>query len=174
MSAISPDHGPAEIGALVCEALGRAGILVVLSGGAVVSIYSDNEYESFDLDFVQRGVARKVDAVMAELGFHKQDRHWTHTESPFWIEFLPGPAQVGDLVVGNFAKLQTSVGTLHLLTPTESVMDRLAAYYHWDDPQCLDQAVAIARRQSIDLERIETWSRNERSLEKFRHFRDQI
>jgi hypothetical protein len=171
---ISRDHIREEVAALVCEALDRAGIPVVLSGGAVVSIYSDNAYESFDLDFVRQGVARKVDGVMNELGFRRQGRHWTHPDSPFWIEFPPGPVQVGDAIVSEFAELQTRVGTLRLLAPTECVMDRLAGYCHWDDPQCLDQAIEVARRHLIDLGRIESWSRAERSLEKFRRFRERL
>ncbi len=85
-----------EAAALVCDALVQAGIPVVLSGGAVVSIYSENEYASFDLDFIRTGVARKVDAVMTELGFRKEGRHWSHPDFPFWIELPPGPVQVGD------------------------------------------------------------------------------
>ncbi len=159
---------------MVCEALDRAGIPVVLSGGAVVSIYSNNVYESFDLDFVRQGVARKVDDVMQGLGFRRQGRHWTHPDSRYWVEFPAGPVQVGDAMVREFAELHTRVGTLRLLAPTECVMDRLAGYYHWDDPQCLDQATLVARRHAIDLGRIEKWSRSERSLEKFRRFRERL
>ncbi len=66
MTGISRDHEREEVAALVCEALDRAGIPVVLSGGAVVSIYSDNAYESMDLDFVRQGIARKVDGTMVD------------------------------------------------------------------------------------------------------------
>jgi hypothetical protein len=174
VTAIERAHTREEVAALVCEALDRAGIPVVLSGGAVVSIYSNNAYESFDLDFIRQGVARKVDEVMGKLGFHKQGRHWAHPDSPFWVEFPPGPVQVGDAIVHEFAERQTRLGTLRLLAPTECVMDRLAGYYHWDDPQCLDQAIEVARRQTIDLERIESWSRDERSSEKFGRFRERL
>lgn len=174
MSDLSPEHTREEVAAAVCGALERAGIPVVLSGGAVVSIYSENEYESYDLDFVHTGLGRKVDAAMAELGFRKQGRHWTHPETDFWVEFPPGPVQVGDALVTRFAERRTPLGALRLLAPTECVMDRLAGYYHWDDPQCLEQALAVARRQAIDLPRVEAWSRNERSLEKYRIFRDRL
>ena len=53
-----------DLAALVCSTLEVHGISVVLSGGAVVSIYSDAEYVSYDLDFVPTGLARKVDAAM--------------------------------------------------------------------------------------------------------------
>lgn len=159
-----------EVAALVCDALDQSGISVVLCGGAVVSIYSDNEYESFDLDFVGIGLGRKVDEVMASLGFEKSGRHWSHPHTRFWVEFPPGPVQVGDAVVTNFAERQTSVGRLRLLMPTECVMDRLAAYYHWGDNQCLQQAIAVAMRHPIDLERVRRWSIREVSGPKLEHF----
>jgi predicted nucleotidyltransferase len=56
-----------ELAALVCNRLADAGISVVLTGGAVVSIYSDNEYLSYDLDFIVIGLGKKVDSVMTDL-----------------------------------------------------------------------------------------------------------
>jgi hypothetical protein len=60
-----------DLAALVCSTLEAHGISVVLSGGAVVSIYSDAEYVSYDLDFIPMGLARKVDAAMESLGFRR-------------------------------------------------------------------------------------------------------
>lgn len=56
-----------EIAALVCTALERDGIEVVLSGGSVVSIYSNAEYVSYDLDFIPIGLPRRVDRAMKSL-----------------------------------------------------------------------------------------------------------
>lgn len=42
-------------------------ISAVLSGGAVVSIYSDAEYVSYGLDFIPIGLARKVDSAEQRL-----------------------------------------------------------------------------------------------------------
>lgn len=163
-----------EVAALVCRALDEEKIPVVLSGGAVVSIYSANEYESFDLDFVRVGIAHKVDDVMNGLGFRKEGRDWKHSTSPFWVEILPGPVQVGDAVVTEFAERRTRAGVLRLLAPTECVMDRLAGYYHWGDAQCLEQAVAVARRHPIDLARLEGWSRREGARRKLESFLQRI
>ena len=41
-----------ELAAVVSETLEKAGIIATLSGGAAVSIYSNNRYQSEDLDFV--------------------------------------------------------------------------------------------------------------------------
>lgn len=170
MTPIRSDLSREEVAAVVCDALDQAGIEVVLSGGAVVSIYSDNEYESFDLDFIRTGLSRAVAPVMEALGFEKTGRHWQHAESEFWVEFPPGPVQVGELVVTDFAERRTPVGSLRILTPTDCVMDRLAAFYHWNDAQCMDQAIAVASRQPVDLDRIRSWSARESAGQRFEEF----
>lgn len=170
MRRIGPELTREEFASVVCDALDRSGIEVVLSGGAVVSIYSENEYESYDLDFIRTGLARNFDPVMEGLGFEKSGRHWKHPESEFWVEFPPGPVQVGDLVVTEFAERRTPVGKLRILTPTDCVMDRLAGFYHWNDDQCLEQALAVATRHSVDLERVRRWSDDESSTPRFEQF----
>ncbi|MFQ5791015.1 MAG: hypothetical protein ACE5JI_11145 [Acidobacteriota bacterium] len=174
MSSVREAMTREEVAALVCTTLERHGIRVALSGGAVVSIYSENEYESYDLDFIVMGLAKKTTAAMEELGFHKRGRHWRHPDTPFWVELPPGPVQVGDTVVTEFAERVTRFGALRLLTPTECVMDRLAGYYHWNDPQGLDQAVAVGRRHAVDLRRIEAWSERENAMDRFRDFVERL
>jgi len=111
---------------------------------------------------------------MEELGFAKQGRHWIHPRTAFLVEFPPGPVQVGDANVTEFAERRTRLGVLRLLAPTECVMDRLAGFYHWNDRQCLEQALEVARRQQIDLVRIEKWSRDESSLARFLEFAERL
>lgn len=161
-----------ELAALVCTTLEAHGISVVLSGGAVVSIYADAEYVSYDLDFVPMGLARKVDAAMQSLGFEKTQRHWTHPKSRYWVDIPPGPVAIGDETIRTFAERETRMGTLRLLAPTECVMDRLAWYVHDADTQCLEQAIAVAMRHPVDLKRIERWARGGRphGEERFRDF----
>jgi len=147
-----------EVATLVCTRLDEHGISVVLSGGAVVSIYSDNEYLSYDLDFIPTGLARRVDQAMESLDFIKEQRHWRHPRSRYWVEFPAGPVAIGDEIIRNFADRRSSAGVLRLLHPTECVMDRLAWYIHNSDRQCLEQAIQVARRHRIDLTRIERWA----------------
>jgi len=166
-----------EVAAMVSTTLARHGIRAVLSGGAVVSIYSDNAYESKDLDFIIEGIAKKEDPAMEELGFRKESgRYWSHPQTEFWVEFPSGPLQVGNAPVESVKELETSTGVLRLLAPTECVMDRLAAYYHWKDHQGLDQAVQVALRQEVDLPRIREWSRaeGEMGVEGFRRFVERL
>lgn len=163
-----------ELAALVCATLDDHGIRVVLSGGAAVAIYTELDYESYDLDFIVIGLARKTSAAMERLGFEKKGRHWSHPDTLYWVEFPPGPLEVGGSVITDFSERPTRFGALRLLTPTDCVMDRLAGYYHWNDTQCLDQAIAVARRYPVDLLRIEAWSRREDALPRFREFEERL
>ena len=165
-----------QVATLVCGALDRAGISVVLSGGAAVSIYSDNEYESYDLDFVPIGLARRVDRVMESLGFDKRQRHWVHPTNPYWVEFPGGPVAIGEEVIHDFAERRSAAGVLRLLHPTECVMDRLTWFIHNADRQCLDQAVQVASRHPVKLRRIEKWARGEapQGLVRYREFEERL
>ena len=60
---------------------------------------------------------------------------------------------------------------LKLLSPTDCVKDRLAAYYHWNDRPSLEQAVLVCQNQSVDLDEVERWSKSEGKGDKFKLFR---
>jgi hypothetical protein len=51
-------------------------------------------------------------------------------------------------------RLLTPWGPLRVITPTQCVMDRLAAFWHWHDRQAWDQAVLVASQQSIDYDEL--------------------
>jgi len=150
-----------DIAALVCTELERDGIQVVLSGGSVVSIYSNAEFVSYDLDFIPIGLSRRVDRTMKRLGFEPHQRHWRHPRSRYWVEFPVGPVAIGEETIHDFAERSTPAGMLRLLRPTECVMDRLTWFIHASDRQCLEQAVRVATLQPIELSRIERWARKE-------------
>lgn len=50
---------------------------------------------------------------------------------------------------------------LRIITPTLSVIDRLAAYWYHHDGQCWDQAVMVAKNQEVDWDAVYNWARNE-------------
>lgn len=167
--------GIKKLAALTSEKLRGQGIDTVLVGGACVSIYTKNKYESFDLDFVTHATIKQVSPILAELGFQRKgSRHFIHPECPFFIEFVAPPAAVGNEPLKGENKLKTELGTLVLMTPTDSVKDRLAAYYHWDDPQALEQALMVAESQRIGYSEIKRWSEQEGQSEKHREFLKQL
>lgn len=54
MTGINRDTTLEQLAALISQALEQAGITATLSGGGAVTLYSENEYQSLDLDFVTR------------------------------------------------------------------------------------------------------------------------
>ena len=165
-----------ELAAYVCSRLEGKGIETVLSGGCCVQIYSQGRYTSDDIDLIDRfnGGHRRIKEVMFEMGFTEHNRYFVHDETEYFIEFPRGPLGVGDAPVYEIETLEKETGILKLLTPTDCIKDRLAAYYHWDDPQSLEQAVWVAERNSVDLASVEEWSEREGMMEKFAIFQKRI
>lgn len=168
----------AELAALVQEKLRDKGIDEILSGGSCVSIYSDEQYVSTDLDMIhssllapKRNIIRKA---LQELGFSEEGRYFIHPESELFVEFPPGPPSVGEEPVRQIDERRESTGILRLLSPTECVKDRLASYFYFQDEQCLQQAVLVAQENLVDLDEVERWSRNEDQYDKFRQFKELV
>jgi hypothetical protein len=161
-----------EIGALVCSHLKENGIQVVLSGGASVSLYSNNKYLSKDLDLVDIYSVnrRKLKSVMNEIGFTEKNRYFQHVDSPFIVEFPPGPLTVGEELVTETTEIEFSTGSLTAISAIDCVKDRLAAYYHWGDSQSLDLAVLVASENDIDIDEIKRWSSEEGKSTEFHAF----
>ena len=154
---------PEELAGFVCQTLDAAGIRVTLTGGACVAIWSRGRYVSNDLDFIEEGPVppRKLDAALRSIGFVKAGRRYAHPETPFYVEFPPGPLMVGNERVDDAAERDAGTGRLRLLTPTDCVKDRLAAFFHWDDRQALEQAALVATCESIDLSQVRRWAADE-------------
>lgn len=169
MRKVTPKTSIENLAALVSQALIDAGIDAVLTGGAAVSIYTRNQYESADLDFISMARRDEIETVMAGLGFKRVGRIYTHSQTHLFIEFPAGPLAIGDLLISpsETATKRTKHGAIRLLTPTQCAMDRLAAYFHWNDLQSLDQAVMVARRQKVSYRAIRAWAEREGMLEPF-------
>jgi hypothetical protein len=164
--------GIKELASLVCQKLKEKNIDAVLVGGACVSIYTKNKYVSYDLDFVSHTSLKSISTVLFDIGFKKESsRHFIREDCPFFIEFVAPPLSIGSEPVKNIKKLKSRFGELVLLTPTDSVKDRLAAFYHWNDPQALEQAVMIGKIQKISLPEIKKWSEQEGHKDKYITFK---
>lgn len=92
----------AELAAYVSSHLENRDIPVVLVGGACVSIYSDNRYQTQDLDFVERYHTNRkaLKSALADIGFVEKNRYFVHPEACYFLEFPSGPPAVGDEPVG--------------------------------------------------------------------------
>jgi hypothetical protein len=162
----------AEIAAYVQSHLRKKGITVILSGGATVSIYTSNKYVSADVDLVNVYFAdrKKIKAAMEEIGFHEESRYFTHPDTKHIVEFPPGPLSVGNDPITDIAEIKFTTGILRVISPTESVKDRLASYYFWNDQQSLDQAVLVAKNNRINIDEIKRWSQALGNMKEFKIF----
>lgn len=142
-------------------------------GGACVTIYSENRYQSYDLDYVTYVDMRKIKKALQALGFfERRDRYFQHENCQWIVEFVSPPVAVGNESIQKFNYVSTSLGTIKLLRPVDSVKDRLASFYHWSDKQGLEQAINICLEQEIDITEVEKWSIQEKQEEKFRIFKE--
>ena len=165
-----------ELAAYVSSNLRKHGIRAVLSGGACVAIYTHNRYQSYDLDLVENVPAGKkhLRDALRTIGFSESGRYFTHPDTAFFLDFLAGPLAVGNEPVRETSEMTLATGTLVLLSPTDCVKDRLAAYYHWGDAQCLEQALLVAENAKVDLREVRRWSAGEGTLAEFNGIREKF
>ena len=153
----------ADVAVAVGDAIRRAGIRGVLTGGACASLYAAGAYQSVDVDFVlgETAAAEALDTALAPLGFARQRDRYVHATLPFFVEFPRGPLGIGeDFGIRPVWRSRRGARTL-ALSATDACRDRLAAFYHWNDRQSLAVAVAISLRNRIDLRKVREWSRSE-------------
>lgn len=159
-----------KLACFIYETLKKAGIEVILVGGGCVTIYSQNQYQSFDLDFVTYQELKLIEKALAPLGFQRTGRCFSHDDCPFVLDFVNPPVAIGNEAIHHFKTLKTSLGSLQLLTPTDCVKDRLASFFHWNDQQALEQAVLVAKKHKINQADLKRWAKAEGHPEKLKEF----
>lgn len=166
-----------EVAAVVVECFAKIKISAIMVGGSVVSIYSDNQYQSKNIDFISSGDHRFINLAMSELGFKKQKIDFIHPDTEFSIKFPAGPLALGEEVpVNSEGEIQILGVKIQLLSPTQSIMDRLTNFFYFHDRECLDHALLIYQHQqkSVDIPRIQSWSENGGETEKFEVFLNRL
>ena len=152
--------------------LEESGIQSVVVGGAVVSIYTEGLYRSGDLDLIPDDMGRpRLEKVLAEIGFKStKSRYFKHPECPhLFLEFPRGPLEIGEQFPVIPDEIEYEGHILRLLSPTDSVKDRLAGYIHWKSRANLEQAILIYQRQKdrVDLSAVRDWCEAERGVEAY-------
>lgn len=155
------------------------GIRSVLVGGAVVAIYTEGLYRSGDLDIVPDDLGRSLlTEALLKIGFvPTKSRYFKHPECRhLFLEFPRGPVEIGEQYPVIPAEIQIDGRTLRLLSPTDSVKDRLAGYIHWKSRANFDQALLICRRQGsrVDLEDVRSWCEVEGGLDAFEELESRL
>lgn len=154
---------------LVSKELKNNDIMAILVGGACVSIYTNNKYQSLDLDYISADSTDRIEKVLKKLGFIRKGkfRHYVNSKCPFFIEFPPGPVAIGE----EFPIIRfNNIDSITLLTSTDCVKDRLAAFFHWNDEQSLQQALLVANTQKVNLNEIKKWAIKEKNEGKYNRF----
>jgi len=149
--------------------LAKNGIQTILVGGAVAAIYSEGAYKSGDLDFVLKTyIDGKINEVMAEIGFRNEGgRHYIHPKCEKFVEFMFGPAGIGDDIQIKPDKKIIEGQTLYIYSPTDCIRDRLASYIHFKARECLDQAVLVAKKFPFNQKKVKDWCASEGSPQAF-------
>jgi hypothetical protein len=160
-----------DLAGYIAEELRSHGVDTVLVGGACVTIYSNNIYQSYDLDFISYEEMKKIKSVLQTLGFIQKQKYFQHPACRWFIEFVSPPIAIGNEPIHEFNKIRTRLGEIKLLKAVDSVKDRLASYYYWGDKQGLDQAINICMEQHINIKEVERWSQQENQIDKFNEFK---
>ena len=106
-----------------------------------------------------------LEEAIKPLGFQPSGnfRQFEHPDTEWFVEFPPGPLAFGHLLVQHedVPELSTQYGPLRIVTPTLSIIDRLAAYYYFTDNPSWDQAVMVAKHQRVNWPQVYAWVENE-------------
>jgi hypothetical protein len=165
----------ADVAFAVCTILKESEITGVLTGGSAATFYAPDVYQSRDLDFVitiatARG-RKQAGAALIGLGYHLSGQTYIHASNPFTVEFPPGPLAIGDDLVVKWNTVKRRAEILHVLTPTDSVRDRLLWFYlQPTDRSSLRAAIGVAKRKDVDFREIARWSRREGFDVRFQEF----
>lgn len=160
-----------EFAAAVVGQLKKHNISCVLVGGACVSIYTDEKHASHDLDFISPYSHEAIAKALAELGFQKEGRYFTHPQTKLYVEFPSGPIAIGNqLPVKPEGQMKVKNTIVTMFSPTQCVMDRLAAWFHWNDRRSLIHALWVCEKHPVSLDKIKRWASKEDEGEKFEQF----
>lgn len=160
-----------EFAAAVVHKLEEHGISCVLVGGACVSIYTDEKHASKDLDFISPYSYEAIAEALKEIGFKREGRYFTHPKSELYVEFPSGPVAIGHQVPTKPEKrLKVKNTIITMFSPTQCVMDRLAAWFHWNDRRSLIHALWVCEKQPVNFDKVKRWARKEGEAEKLEQF----
>ena len=67
--------GIKRLAAIISDHLQKNGIEVVLVGGACVSLYTNNNYISYDIDLITDSPIKKIIPVLEQFGFKNNGSH---------------------------------------------------------------------------------------------------
>ncbi len=149
-----------ELWHFVAYHFSRETIESVLVGPAAAAVYSKGTCHSATLNFVAPiGSNLRVENVLGKIGFKKtENEQFQHPDCPkYLLSFTYGPLAVAeDSKIKPWIK-QVNGQFIRIYSPTDCIRDRLTNYIQSKAPECLDQAVRVAKCQPHDTNRIKSW-----------------
>ncbi len=95
---------------------------------------------------------------MSSIGFKNSGgRHYVHPKCEKFIEFMFGPAGIGDDIKIKPDAVKIKGQTLYIYSPTDCIRDRLAPHIHFKARECLDQAVLVAVNFPFNHKKVKDW-----------------
>ena len=164
-----------DFAAAVVQQLEKYDLSAVLVGGACVSIYTDEKHASRDLDFISPYSHEAIAKALTEIGFEKEGRYFKHPQSELYVEFPTGPVAIGnEIPVNPEGELKVKNTIVKMYSPTQCVMDRLSAWFHWNDRRSLIHALWVCEKHPVNIDKIKRWAGKEGEAEKLKIFMDEF
>ena len=91
-----------DLACFIYEVLKSNGVNAVLVGGACISIYTQNRYQSYDLDFVTYEDLKSIEKALTKYGFKRTGRCFKHEDCLFLIDFVAPPIAIGHEPIRDF------------------------------------------------------------------------
>ena len=106
-----------------------------------------------------------IAGILDQIGFKPdKSRYFKHPDCKhLYLEFPSGPVELGEEYPVTPDEILVEGRTLRLLSPTDCVKDRMAAYIHWSSRAGFNQALLVCRRQyaRVDFEKVAAWCQRE-------------
>jgi hypothetical protein len=142
-------EGPERTAAIAqwLQALYPEDDMPTLVGGGAVELYTGGAYTTGDLDFVGY-VPNPARKALIQAGFVKLGKNWIHEGARIFLEFpsssLGEDERKAVLTVGRFL--------IQIVGPEDLLVDRLAAWKHWESPLDGVNSFLLYRAQGDSLD----------------------
>ncbi|MFL0366075.1 DUF6036 family nucleotidyltransferase [Pseudobacillus sp. 179-B 2D1 NHS] len=114
--------------AILTRLLAKRNVKPIIVGGLSVTIYTQNDYTTRDIDMVSDGY-ETISNILKELDFKKEGRH-------FYNDYIEIAIEIPDSYLeGDYSKVQKvfidELNYVYLISIEDIILDRLRAAVHW-------------------------------------------
>lgn len=162
-----------QVAGILTELLEKHNIRPIIVGGLSVEIYTQQQYTTYDIDFIING-SQKAGDLLFELGFEKIGKDWIHHEVGLSIE-IPD-----HILAGDYQKV-TSVPiannrTIYVIGIEDIILDRLRAAVHWKSGEDREWGYRLFYMyfEEIDIPYIESQLKTQEEKEEFHFWKNEI